>query len=104
MIRFKKKHKQKKLKTRYVFISDEVTILGASVDICDTVRKLWTYYKCKSQRIYIAIDSSVKTYELREKCISLEDINNIKTYKYLNKIITRDDFILLLNCDNASKK
>jgi len=97
----KKYQKQKKSKTRYVFISDEVTILGSSVDICNTVRKLWTYYNCKSQRIYIAINQDVKTHELREKCISLTDINNIKTYKYLNKIITRDEFILLLECDNA---
>ena len=104
MRRFKKKQKQKKSKTRYVFISDEVTILGASSDICETVRKLWTYYNCKSQRIYIAIDTSVKTHELREKSISLTDINNVKTYKYLNKVITRDEFILLLECDNARQK
>ena len=100
----KKKQKQKKLKTRYSFISDEVTILGSSSDICETVRKLWTYYNCNSQRIYIAIDTSIKTHELREKSISLTDINNVKTYKYLNKVITRDEFILLLECDNARQK
>ncbi len=96
----KKYQKQKKSKTKYLFICDEVEILGYSLNICDTVIKLWNYYRCKSQIIYIAINSKVKTYQIREKSISLCDTNNQKTYKYLNKIITRDEFILLLECDN----
>ena len=96
----KKSQKQKKSKTKYVFNSDECTILGESENICDTVRKLWTYYKCDSQSIFIAISARIKTYQIREKSISLTDINNIKTYKYLNKVITRDEFILHLECDN----
>jgi len=96
----KKSQKQKKSKSRYVFTSDECDILGESENICDTVRKLWTYYKCDSQSIFIAISPRIKTYQIREKSISLTDINNIKTYKYLNKVITRDEFILHLECDN----
>ena len=101
MMRWQKKYqKQKKLKSRYFFTSDECDILGESENICDTVRKLWTYYKCDSQSIFIAISPRIKTYKIREKSISLTDINNIKTYKYLNKVITRDEFILHLECDN----
>ena len=96
----KKSQKQKKSKTRYVFISDQEDILGESLNICDTVRKLWTYYKCDSQSIFIATSPRIKTHQIREKCISLTDINNKKTYKYLNKVITRDEFILHLECDN----
>ena len=96
----KKYQKQKKSKTKYVFVSDETEILGQSSDICNTVIKLWSYYKCDSQSIFVAINSNVKTHEIRNKCISLTDINNVKTYKYLNKVITRDEFILLLECDN----
>lgn len=96
----KKSQKQKKLKSNYFFTSDECDILGESENICDTVRKLWTYYKCDSQSIFIAISPRIKTYQIREKSISLTDINNIKTYKYLNKVITRDEFILHLECDN----
>ncbi len=95
----KKYQKQKKLKSKYLFISDEHNILGESTNICETVRKLWTYYKCDSQSIFIAISPNVKTYQIREKSISLTDINTIKTYKYLNKVITRDEFILHLECD-----
>ena len=96
----KKSQKQKKSKSSYFFTSDECDILGESEKFCDTVRKLWTYYKCDSQSIFIAISPRIKTYQIREKSISLTDINNIKTYKYLNKVITRDEFILLLECDN----
>ena len=96
----KKSQKQKKSKSSYFFTSDECDILGESENICDTVRKLWTYYKCDSQSIFIAISPRIKTYQIREKSISLTDINNIKTYKYLNKVITRDEFILHLECDN----
>ena len=92
--------KQKKLKTKYLFISNQDNILGESLNICDTVRKLWTYYKCDSQSIFIATNPKIKTHELREKSISLIDVKNIKTYKYLNKVITRDEFILHLECDN----
>ena len=92
--------KQKKSKTKYLFISDEDNILGESLNICDTVRKLWTYYKCDSQSIFIALDYKTKTHQIREKSLSLTDINNNKTYKYLNKVITRDEFILHLECDN----
>ena len=96
----KKYQKQKKSKTRYLFISDQENILGESQNICDTVRKLWTYYKCDSQSIFIATSLRIKTHQIREKSISLIDINNKKTYKYLNKVITRDEFILHLECDN----
>ena len=96
----KRFQKQKKLKTKYLFISDEEYILGESINICDTVRRLWSYYKCDSQSIFIAITPRVKTHEVKEKSLSLTDINNIKTYKYLNKVITRDEFILHLECDN----
>ena len=91
--------KQKKSKTKYLFISGEDNILGESFNICDTVRKLWTYYKCDSQSIFIALDNKTKTHQIREKSLSLTDINNKKTYKYLNKVITRDEFILHLECD-----
>lgn len=94
-----KKQKQKKLKTKYLFISDEINILGESQNICDTVRKLWTYYKCDLRCIYVAISNNVKTSQIRENCISIIDLKNVKTYKYLNKIITRDQFILHLECD-----
>ena len=96
----KKYQKQKKSKTRYLFISDQDNILGESLNICDTVRKLWTYYKCDSQSIFIATLPRIKPHQIREKSISLTDINNKKTYKYLNKVITRDEFILHLECDN----
>ena len=96
----RKYQKQKKSKTKYLFISDEDNILGESLNICDTVRKLWTYYKCDSQSIFIALDHKTKTHQIREKSLSLTDINNKKTYKYLNKVITRDEFILHLECDN----
>lgn len=99
----KRLQRQKKLKTRYLFISNQDNILGESSNICDTVRKLWTYYKCDSQSIFIATNPKIKTHELREKCISLTDINNNKTYKYLNKVITRDEFILHLECDNRGQ-
>jgi len=95
-----KNQKQKKSKTKYLFISDECDILGESQNICDTVRKLWTYFKCDSQSIFIATSPRIKTHQIREKSISLTDINNNKTYKYLNKVITRSEFILLLECDN----
>ena len=91
--------KQKKSKTKYLFISGEDNILGESFNICDTVRKLWTYYKCDSQSIFIALDNKTKTHQIRQKSLSLTDINNKKTYKYLNKVITRDEFILHLECD-----
>jgi len=94
-----KNQKQKKSKTKYIFISDECDILGESQNICDTVRKLWTYYKCDSQSIFIALDNKTKTHQIREKSLSLSEINNKKTYKYLNKVITRDEFILHLECD-----
>ena len=99
----KKYQKQKKSKTRYLFISDQENILGESQNICDTVRKLWTYYKCDSQSIFIATSPRIKTHQIREKSISLTDINNNKTYKYLNKVITRDEFILHLECDNRGQ-
>ena len=99
----KKYQKQKKSKTRYLFISDHDNILGESLNICDTVRKLWTYYKCDSQSIFIATSPRIKTHQIREKSISLTDINNKKTYKYLNKVITRDEFILHLECDNRGQ-
>ena len=91
--------KQKKSKTKYLFISGEDNILGESFNICDTVRKLWTYYKCDSQSIFIALDNKTKTHQIREKSLSLTDINNKKTYKYLNKVITRYEFILHLEYD-----
>ena len=77
-----KNQKQKKSKTKYIFISDECDILGESQNICDTVRKLWTYYKCDSQSIFIALDNKTKTHQIREKSLSLSEINNKKTYKY----------------------
>ena len=95
----KRLQKQKKSKTKYIFVSDEADILGESINICETVRNLWTYYKCDSQSIFIATNPKVKTHELREKCVSLIDINNNKTYKYLNKFITRKEFIIFLDCD-----
>jgi len=95
-----KNQKQKKSKTKYLFISDECNILGESQNICDTVRKLWTYFKCDSQSIFIAISTRTKTHQIKERSLSLTDMNNKKTYKYLNKVITRDEFILHLECDN----
>ena len=95
----KRLQKQKKSKTKYIFVSDEADILGESINICETVRNLWTYYKCDSQSIFIAVNKNTKTHQIREKSLSLTDINGIKTYKYLNKIITRKEFIIFLDCD-----
>ena len=49
--------------------------------------------------LFIAVNKNIKTHQIREKSLSLTDINGIKTYKYLNKIITRKEFIIFLDCD-----
>ena len=94
-----KYQKQKKLRNKYLFLSEEENILGESQDICNTIRNLWRYYKCDSRSIYISLDSKVKSYKIRENCLSLEQHKGIQTYKYCNKVITSNEFVLLLECD-----
>ena len=69
-------------------------------------RAMWTYseeHEGKTSRLLkelvIAVNKNIKTQQIREKSLSLTDINGIKTYKYLNKIITRKEFIIFLDCD-----
>ena len=99
MMRRKRLQKQKKLKNKYIFISDEENILGESHNICNTIRNLWRYYKCDSRRIYINLDPKIKVHKIREKCLSLEEYKGKQIYKYHNKIITSNEFVLLLECD-----
>lgn len=99
----KKSQKQKRLKNKYLFVSDEETILGESQNICDTIRNLWRYYKCDSRSVYINLDSKIKTHKIRNNCLSLKEFKGKQTYKYHNKIITSNEFVLLLECDNKGQ-
>ena len=103
MKRQKKYQKQKKSKTKYLFISDQDNILGESQTFAIRLENCGLTYKCDSQSIFIATSPRIKTHQIREKSISLTEINNKKTYKYLNKVITRSEFILLLECDNRGQ-
>jgi len=99
----KKSQKQKKSKNKYLFVSDEETILGESQNICNTIRNLWGYYKCDSRSVYINLDPKVKTHKITEKCLSLEEHKGKQTYKYHNKVITSNEFVLLLECDKQGE-
>lgn len=104
MMRLQKKYqKQKKSKNKYLFVSDEETILGESQNICNTIRNLWGYYKCDSRSVYINLDPKVKNHKIREKCLSLEEHKGKQTYKYHDKVITSNEFVLLLECDKQGQ-
>ena len=99
----KKLQRQKKLRNKYLFLSEEENILGESQDICNTIRNLWRFYKCDSRIIYINLDPKVKTHKIKENCLSLEENKGTQTYKYHNKVITSNEFVLLLECDKQGE-
>ena len=96
---YKRRKKSKKLKIKYLFCTEDHTIIGSTDDICRTVTSLWTVFKEKSKEVYLDIDNKSNHYTIRKKTLQLLEKNSVKTYKYLNKSITRNDFLLHLNCD-----
>jgi hypothetical protein len=97
-MKYKRKPKLKKSKTRYRFQADNETIIGSSDDPCRTAIAFWNCYGYAQNKIMaFDIDKSRKigfNYSLK-----FSDINNKKKYEYQNNIITRKEFILLLGCD-----
>lgn len=99
MLMYKRRKKQKKLKIKYLFDCDSEVIFGYTDDPCRTVSSLWTVFDDKNKKVFIDIDNTLKNYNIRRKSLQLLEINYIKTYKYLNKSIERNEFLLHLKCD-----
>ena len=97
-MRYKKKPKLKKLKTRYKFQEDKEIIIVSSYDLCRTAIAFWKCYEhAKDKIISFDLDKN-KSFDFNFS-LKFSNINNKKKYEYQNNIITRKEFILLLGCD-----
>ncbi len=97
----KKRHqKQKKLKTRYYYVDNQNEIYGTTDNCCRTMINLFTVFKKNyGRKVFFDIDRSKKIYFNKEMSLSLIESNNKKKYKYQNRTIKREYFILLLGCE-----
>lgn len=84
-------------KKNKITFEDEV-IQGTTDNPCRTSISLWSLYKLKKNKS-IGFDLSNKKTIIPNYCLFFSDIKEKKTYKYQNKIITRQEFVILLGCE-----
>ena len=100
MIKQKKYQKQKKSKTRYYYLDNNNEIYGETNNCCRTMINLFTVFKKNhGRKVFFELNIKRKIYFNKEMSLCLLESNNKKKYKYQNKAIKREDFILLLGCE-----
>lgn len=97
---FQKKPNKKKLKSNYYYLDNENEILGTTDNPCRTMISLFTVFRDNHNRkVFFDIDNPTKKIIIKENALQYSEINDEKIYKYKGNIITREDFILLLKCE-----
>jgi len=97
-MKYKKKHRPKKLKTRYRLQADTDIMIGESDDLCRTAISFWALF-CHSSIKKMSFDIDKSKKHVFDYSLQFLEKDNIKSYKYQNNIITRKEFILLLGCN-----
>jgi len=92
----------KKSKTRYFYSDDENEILGETDDPCRTMINLFNAFSDnRNRKVFFDIDNPKKTIINKEKSLQYQEVENTKVYKYQGKVVNREDFIILLGCEET---
>ena len=104
MYRKKKKAQRNKLKINYNFKCDSKTfdgiqIIGNTDNPCRTTKSIWVLYKDYSNKYLSFNINQTKTKFSFDYGLQICEKNQENFYKYKNKIINRQEFIVLLKCE-----
>ena len=93
------KKKNKKISYNFKCFDSKSEHIGTTDDPCRTTTSHWTIFeKSLNKIISFSINQSIKFYEF-DYDLKLIQKNGLNKYEYRKKIITRQDFVLLLGCD-----
>lgn len=93
------KRRQRKSKIKYNFVCEDEYIVGTTDDPCRTSISLWeVYHDQKSKKVSFDINNKSNVYSSEYELV-FSDIDDVKLYKYQNKVVTRETFVLLLGCE-----
>lgn len=99
-MKYQRKQKQKKLKSNYYYSDNENEILGKTDNPCRTMINLFTVFRNNHNRkVFFDIDNPRKPIIDKENSLQYLEIKKQKVYKYQRKYINREDFIILLRCE-----
>ena len=94
--------KQKKSKSNYFYSDNENEILGKTDNPCRTMINLFNAFSDnRNRKVFFDIDNPKKTIINKEKSLQYQEVENAKVYKYQGKVVNREDFIILLGCEEA---
>ncbi|QDP51181.1 MAG: hypothetical protein Tp172MES766071_24 [Prokaryotic dsDNA virus sp.] len=92
--------KLKKSKSNYFYSDNENEILGKTDNPCRTMINLFTVFRNNHNReVFFDIDNPKKIIIDKRNSLLYMEKDNKKVYKYKQNVITRNDFIILLGCE-----